>query len=190
LLVGMAILAAVEALAPLHSRGPWNRAHLRANLALTAITFATNLLWNAGILFLLAWLEANGFSLLHWLSIAPLSATLLAIAAFDLAFSARLLAQDSRPVARPLHPPLRPRARRNHDRPAAPHRGSAALCSARGNGGRNRAEPRRVRDLPQRLRGPCPVSAHELPGPPLARSDPRPPDAGGAEAKWSALSGS
>ena len=167
LLVGMAILAAVEALAPLHSRGPWNRAHLRANLALTAITFATNLLWNAGILFLLAWLEANGFSLLHWLSIAPLSATLLAIAAFDLAFYARLLAQDSRTVARPLHPPLRPRARRNHDRPAAPHRGSAALCSARGNGGRNRAEPRRVPQAGQprsRGRGSPPGPTWSSPG--------------------------
>src|SRR5215813_4788820 len=88
LLVGMAILAAVEALAPLHSRGYWNRAHLRANLALTAITFATNLLWNAGILLLLAWLEVTGFGLLRWFPVAPLAATLVAIAAFDLAFYA------------------------------------------------------------------------------------------------------
>ncbi len=88
LLAGMAVLTAIEALAPLHARGRWNRAHLGPNLALTAITFATNLLWNAAVLALVLWLEANGFGLLRWLSVAPLPATLLAVAAFDLAFYA------------------------------------------------------------------------------------------------------
>jgi sterol desaturase/sphingolipid hydroxylase (fatty acid hydroxylase superfamily) len=86
LLAGMAILAIVEALAPLHARGRWNRTHLAPNLTLTAITFATNLLWNAAVLALIVWLERNGFGLLRWLSVGPLVATLLAVAAFDLAF--------------------------------------------------------------------------------------------------------
>ena len=88
LLAGMAILAAIEALVPLHARGLWNRAHLGPNLALTGITFATNLLWNAAVLALVIWLEANGFGLLRWLSVPALPAAILAIAAFDLAFYA------------------------------------------------------------------------------------------------------
>jgi sterol desaturase/sphingolipid hydroxylase (fatty acid hydroxylase superfamily) len=88
LLAGMAILAAVETLVPLHARGHENRAHLGPNLALTLITFATNLLWNAGVLALVIWLEANDFGLLRWLSVPPLPAAILAVAAFDLAFYA------------------------------------------------------------------------------------------------------
>ncbi|MGH7338652.1 MAG: sterol desaturase family protein, partial [Myxococcota bacterium] len=88
LLAGMAILAAVETLVPLHARGRWNRAHLGPNLALTSITFATNLLWNAGVLALVLWLGTNDFGLLRWLSVPPLPAAILAVAAFDLAFYA------------------------------------------------------------------------------------------------------
>jgi sterol desaturase/sphingolipid hydroxylase (fatty acid hydroxylase superfamily) len=88
LLAGMAVLAAIEALVPLHARGRWNRAHLGPNLALTFTTFAMNLLWNAGILALLVWLEGNGFGLLRWLAVPALPATLVAVAAFDFAFYA------------------------------------------------------------------------------------------------------
>jgi sterol desaturase/sphingolipid hydroxylase (fatty acid hydroxylase superfamily) len=88
LLAGMAILAAVETLVPLHARGRWSRAHLVPNLALTFITFATNLVWNAGVLSLIIWLEANHFGLLRWLSVPPLPAAFLAVAALDLAFYA------------------------------------------------------------------------------------------------------
>jgi sterol desaturase/sphingolipid hydroxylase (fatty acid hydroxylase superfamily) len=88
LLAGMAILAAIEALAPLHARGRWNRVHLAPNLALTAITFATNLFWNAAVLALVFWLESNRFGLLRWLSVPALPAALFAVAAFDLAFYA------------------------------------------------------------------------------------------------------
>jgi sterol desaturase/sphingolipid hydroxylase (fatty acid hydroxylase superfamily) len=88
LLAGMVILTAVEALVPLHARGRWSRAHLGPNLALTAITFATNLLWNIGVLALLVWLESRNFGLLRWLSPPPLAATALAVLAFDFAFYA------------------------------------------------------------------------------------------------------
>jgi sterol desaturase/sphingolipid hydroxylase (fatty acid hydroxylase superfamily) len=88
LLAGMAVVAAVETLVPLHARGRENRAHLGPNLALTFITFATNLLWNAAVVALVIWLEANDFGLLRWLAVPPLPAAFLAVAAFDLAFYA------------------------------------------------------------------------------------------------------
>jgi len=88
LLAGMAILAVVETLVPLHARRRENRAHLRPNLALTFITFATNLVWNAGVLALIIWLESNHFGLLRWLSVPALPAAFLAVAALDLAFYA------------------------------------------------------------------------------------------------------
>jgi len=88
LIAGMAFLALLESAAPLHERGRWGRAHLGPNLALTFLTFATNLLWNAGILVLFAWLESRNLGLLHWLSLPPRAAVLVAVAAFDLAFYA------------------------------------------------------------------------------------------------------
>jgi sterol desaturase/sphingolipid hydroxylase (fatty acid hydroxylase superfamily) len=88
LLGGMALLAALEAIVPLHARGRWGRAHLVPNLSLTAITIATNLLWNAAVLALVIWLESIDFGLLHWLALPPLAATLAAVAALDFAFYA------------------------------------------------------------------------------------------------------
>jgi sterol desaturase/sphingolipid hydroxylase (fatty acid hydroxylase superfamily) len=88
LLTGMAILAAVEALAPLHARGPWSRAHLAPNLALTLITFATNLVLNAGVVALVLWLEASNFGVLRWLALPPLPSALLAVLALDFSFYA------------------------------------------------------------------------------------------------------
>jgi len=49
ILVAMAIVAFVETVVPLHPRGRWNRFHIRPNLALTFITFATNALLNAAL---------------------------------------------------------------------------------------------------------------------------------------------
>jgi sterol desaturase/sphingolipid hydroxylase (fatty acid hydroxylase superfamily) len=88
LLVAMAVLAGLEALIPLHARGRWNGAHLAPNLALTFLTFATNLFLNAALLALVVWLEARRFGLLHWLSLPPLAAGGIAVAALDLAFYA------------------------------------------------------------------------------------------------------
>ena len=88
LLAGMALLAAVETFAPLHARGRWSRAHVGPNLALTFLTFATNLLWNAGVIALIVWLEARGLGLLRWLALPPLPSALLAVLALDLAFYA------------------------------------------------------------------------------------------------------
>jgi sterol desaturase/sphingolipid hydroxylase (fatty acid hydroxylase superfamily) len=88
ILAAMAVVAVVEAAIPLHRRGRWNRAHLGPNFALTAVTFATNLVWNAALLTLLVWLESSGLGLLRWLALPPLAAGLVAVAALDFAFYA------------------------------------------------------------------------------------------------------
>ena len=54
----MAALALVEALIPLHARDEWGRRHLVPNLALTFLTFATNLVFNTLLLVALVWLQS------------------------------------------------------------------------------------------------------------------------------------
>lgn len=88
LLAAMAALALLEAVIPLHARGRWSRAHLAPNLALTFVTFATNLFLNAALLALLFWLESLDFGLLRWLQVPWLAAALVSLAALDLAFYA------------------------------------------------------------------------------------------------------
>jgi sterol desaturase/sphingolipid hydroxylase (fatty acid hydroxylase superfamily) len=86
ILAAMAVVAAVEALIPLHARGRWARAHLAPNLALTAITFATNSFLNAALLAGLFWLEQRGFGLLNALALPPLAAGALAVVLLDFSF--------------------------------------------------------------------------------------------------------
>ena len=88
ILGAMALVALIETAIPLQARGRWSRFHVGPNLALTLVTFATNLLWNAALLALLIWLEARDLGLLRWLSVPPLLAGILAVAALDLAFYA------------------------------------------------------------------------------------------------------
>ena len=88
ILAAMTIIAAVEAVVPLHSRGRWHRDHLGPNLALTVLTFATNSILGAGLLGLIVVHERYDAGLLRWLSVPPLPAAVLAVAAFDLAFYA------------------------------------------------------------------------------------------------------
>jgi sterol desaturase/sphingolipid hydroxylase (fatty acid hydroxylase superfamily) len=88
ILVAMAFVAGLEAFAPFRARGAWSRAHLGPNLALTAITFAANLLFNVFLLALLLKIESSGFGLLRLLSVPPLPAAVLAVAALDLSFYA------------------------------------------------------------------------------------------------------
>jgi sterol desaturase/sphingolipid hydroxylase (fatty acid hydroxylase superfamily) len=88
LVAAMAVVAVIEAAIPLHARQRWNRLHLAPNLALTALTFATNLFLNVALLAGVFWLESEGFGLLRWLPIAPLPAAVIAVAALDLSFYA------------------------------------------------------------------------------------------------------
>lgn len=65
LLAAMGGLSLVEALIPLHARGAAGRSHVWPNLALTLITFASNLLLNAPILLVLVWMQARHLGLFN-----------------------------------------------------------------------------------------------------------------------------
>src|SRR6185295_19375703 len=49
IVAAMAGVALVETVAPLHARGRWYKAHLKPNLALTMLTFATNVVFNTAL---------------------------------------------------------------------------------------------------------------------------------------------
>src|SRR5262249_15327479 len=59
ILAAMAVVALLETAIPLHARGRWHRAHLGPNLALTFITFATNIVFNGALVLTLTWLQST-----------------------------------------------------------------------------------------------------------------------------------
>ncbi len=87
-LAAMAVVMAIETLAPLHSRGPAGRRHLRPNLTLAAITLAANLAFNVALLWALDRAAQGGFGLLPTLSLPPLLEIVLVVLALDLSFYA------------------------------------------------------------------------------------------------------
>ena len=97
ILAAMAAVAIVEAAIPLRARGRWHRAHLAPNLALTLLTFATNLFLNAGLLSVVVVLDRHGYGVLPWLSLPPLAAAAIAIAALDFSFYAAHLSWHTFP---------------------------------------------------------------------------------------------
>lgn len=84
ILIGMAIVAVIEVVIPLHARGQWNRRHLGPNLALTLLTFATNVIGNAPLVVLLAWMDAGGHGLLALASLPALPTAAIEIVMLDL----------------------------------------------------------------------------------------------------------
>jgi sterol desaturase/sphingolipid hydroxylase (fatty acid hydroxylase superfamily) len=86
ILVAMAAVAVLETAIPLHGRGPWTAAHLRPNLVLTFITFATNLFLNAALVLTLPRLRAGGFGLLPWCALPAPMATALTVVVLDFSF--------------------------------------------------------------------------------------------------------
>lgn len=84
ILVAMAVIAVIEVAIPLHARGQWNRRHFRSNLTLTLITFATNIIGNAPLVAMLAWLDASGRGLLSLASLPALPTAVIGIALLDL----------------------------------------------------------------------------------------------------------
>lgn len=86
ILAAMGAVSLLEAAIPLHPRGREHRAHLGPNLALTLITFATNILLNGGLLLLLGWLEAEGFGLLRWARVGLLPASVIGFVVLDFSF--------------------------------------------------------------------------------------------------------
>jgi sterol desaturase/sphingolipid hydroxylase (fatty acid hydroxylase superfamily) len=86
ILAGMAVVASIETVIPLHARGRWNRDHLGPNLTLTFLTFATNIFLNAALLLALMWLESGGFGLLRLTTLPPLMTVVIAVLVLDLSF--------------------------------------------------------------------------------------------------------
>ncbi len=86
ILAAMALVALVEAAIPLHARGRWNRAHLGPNLALTFLTFATNVLFSGVLVMALVRLETDGFGLLRLLALGPWASAVVAVLALDFSF--------------------------------------------------------------------------------------------------------
>jgi sterol desaturase/sphingolipid hydroxylase (fatty acid hydroxylase superfamily) len=86
ILAVMALLAAIETLVPLHARWAGSRLHLRPNLLLTLMTFATNAVFNAALVLLLRRQEAAGVGLLHVYGVAPVVATAAVVLTLDFAY--------------------------------------------------------------------------------------------------------
>ena len=93
----MAVVASIETAIPLHARGRGNRVHLTPNLALTLMTFATNLFLNVALVLTVVWLESRGFGLLRAVPMPPLPAAVLAVAALDFSFYAAHLSWHAFP---------------------------------------------------------------------------------------------
>ena len=93
----MVIMAIVETIIPLSRRASWNRTHLAPNLILTFITFATNLVFNTGLVIALVWLQANSLGLLNNVTMEPLWAIVAAIVVLDFSFYVAHVAMHKMP---------------------------------------------------------------------------------------------
>lgn len=86
IIVAMAIVALVEVAIPLRRRDRWSNAHLGPNLALTAITFATSAFFNAALVAVLFWLQADRLGILPLLALPSPVAAAIAVVVLDLSF--------------------------------------------------------------------------------------------------------
>jgi sterol desaturase/sphingolipid hydroxylase (fatty acid hydroxylase superfamily) len=103
ILAAMAVVALVETALPLHARGRWNRVHLRPNLALTFITFATNAIFNAAVLLTLAAPPLHGFGLLHLFAVPAPIAIAVAVLVLDVSFYVLHVAMHGVPILWRFH---------------------------------------------------------------------------------------
>ncbi len=99
----MALVALLEALEPLHARGVWNRAHLWPNLALTTLTFVTNVVFNGALISALAMMEHRGLGLLAMLALPPVGTAVIAVLLLDLSFYVCHVAMHRLPVLWRFH---------------------------------------------------------------------------------------
>src|SRR5690349_8438031 len=86
ILAAMALVALVEIIVPLHARDRRYKAHVGPNLALTFITFSTNIAFNAALVATLFAMQAADAGLLRRLSMPPLATAIVGIVALDFAF--------------------------------------------------------------------------------------------------------
>src|SRR5262245_60417202 len=96
--VGMLVLALVEAAIPLHRRNVAHTAHVGPNLALTAITIATNIFFNTALIAALGWTSLRGFGLLRLVALGPVASTFLGILVLDFSFYVAHLAMHRVPA--------------------------------------------------------------------------------------------
>jgi sterol desaturase/sphingolipid hydroxylase (fatty acid hydroxylase superfamily) len=86
ILVAMTLVGLIELAIPLHKQRQWARLHFGPNLALTFITFATNIVFNVALVLALSWLQSVGFGLFNMVSITPLWSTLIVVVVLDFSF--------------------------------------------------------------------------------------------------------
>jgi sterol desaturase/sphingolipid hydroxylase (fatty acid hydroxylase superfamily) len=103
ILASMAVIAVIEIAIPLHARTRAHRIHVGPNLALTFITFATNVVLNGALVMLLAHLEAARFGFLRWLRLGPVAAALIAFVALDLSFYVAHVCMHEVPILWRVH---------------------------------------------------------------------------------------
>ncbi len=103
ILTAMALSALIERGIPLHPRGPAYRAHIGPNLALTFVTFATNVVLNGALMLALRRLDTAGFGILRWTHLDPRLADVLAVVLLDLSFYVAHVAMHAVPVLWRVH---------------------------------------------------------------------------------------
>jgi len=86
ILASMAAIALLETAIPLRARGRSSRGHLGPNLALTFLTFATNAVFGAALVVLLAWQQSSGLGLLQLASPPPWLEVAIVVGVLDFAF--------------------------------------------------------------------------------------------------------
>jgi sterol desaturase/sphingolipid hydroxylase (fatty acid hydroxylase superfamily) len=86
ILLTMAVVAWLETVIPLHLGARSRRAHLVPNLALTFITFVTNVFLNAALLSTLMRLPALGFGVLKRFPLPPFAALVTTVLVLDFSF--------------------------------------------------------------------------------------------------------
>ncbi len=98
ILAGMAIVAFVETVVPLHVGERSSRAHVRVNLAITFIAFAANLLLNVALVTMLMAQEGLGVGLLNAFPQPRLVELVVVLLGLDLAFYVAHVAMHKLPA--------------------------------------------------------------------------------------------
>lgn len=83
IVVGLSVLSLVESIIPLRARGRAGRLHLRPNLALASLTFATGLIFNTALVVVLSIAQRAGFGPLHAFEWPAGAAIVVAVAVLD-----------------------------------------------------------------------------------------------------------
>ncbi len=88
----MAIISLVETFVPLFPRSALNRAHIGANLGLTAITFGLNFLMNGVLMMGAIWVSGRGAGLVQWANLPIPASIILTVIVMDFGtYSAHVL---------------------------------------------------------------------------------------------------